>query len=161
MCMRNVNATISVCSEIDTKDGNVNSLIGIYDSVVPVREDNSYYLDNFNLSLNCCIMFDEKYRNQVDCIQLDTPYEFLIRLTHVESGLGIPLYSFELTVEQENLRTWCKNFYEFKRFLKFSKFSIPKGLGNYAIKLFIRKKESVDTPWNNQVIHSLVIGESR
>lgn len=161
MCVKNVNATILFCSEIQQNDDNVNSLIGVYDSVVPIRENNSYYLDNFNMVLNCCIMFDETFENRTDCIQLDTEYEFMVWMAHVESGLGIPLYKSDLLIERQNLRTWCKNFYEFKRFLKFEKLEIPKGLGNYAIKLFIRKKEENETPWNNQIIHSLIIGESR
>lgn len=161
MCMKNVNATILFCSNIENSDTNVNSLFGIYDSVVPVRDGNIYYLDNFNLVLNCCIIFDEKFTDKSDCIQLDTNYEFVIWLAHVESGLGIPLYTSDLCIKQENLKTWCKNFYEFKRFLKFSRLEIPKGLGNYAVKLLIRKKTEEDIPWNNQVIHSLIIGESR
>lgn len=161
MCMKNVNATILLCSNIENNDSNVNSLVGIYDSVVPIREDNIYYLDNFNLVLNCCIIFDENFIEKEDCIHLDTEYEFMIWLAHVESGLGISLYKFDLCIKQENLRTWCKNFYEFKRFLKFQRLEIPKGLGNYAVKLLIRKKVEEEIPWNNQVIHSLVIGESR
>lgn len=161
MCIKNVNSTILFCSDIENNDGNVNSLIGVYDSVVPIRENNSYYLDNFNIVLNCCIIFDEKFKGQDDCIQLGVEYEFMIWLAHVESGLGIPLYKSNLLVEKDNLRTWCKNFYEFKRFLKFSKLELPKGLGNYAVKLLIRKKSDAESPWNNQTIHSLIIGESR
>lgn len=161
MCMKNVNATISFCSSIETQDNAVNSLIGIYDSVVPIREDSIYYLDNFNVVLNCCIIFSDNFSDKDDCIQLGKNYEFMLRLTHVESGLGISLYKSDLIIEQEDLRTWCKNFYEFKRFLKFPKIEIPKGLGNYAVKLLIRKKETEESPWTNQTIHSLVIGESR
>ncbi len=161
MCMKNVNSTILFCSNIDTIEENVNSLIGIYDSVVPVRENNSYYLDNFNLTLNCCIIFDDSFDNNPDCLHLDEKYEFMIWLAHIQSGLGIPLHKFDLIIEKENLRTWCKDFYEFKRFLKIPKIEIPKGLGNYAIKLFIRKKGNDETPWNTQTIHSLIIGESR
>lgn len=161
MCMKNVNATISFCSSIETQDNAVNSLIGIYDSVVPIREEGIYYLDNFNIVLNCCIIFSDNFSDKDDCIQLGKKYEFLIRLTHVESGLGISLYKSDLIIENEDLRTWCKNFYEFKRFLKFPKIEIPKGLGNYAVKLLIRKKDTEESPWTNQTIHSLVIGESR
>ncbi len=84
----------------------------------------------------------------------------MIWLTHVESGLGISLYKSDLRINKEDLRTWCKDFYEFKRFLKFSRLEIPKGLGNYAVKFLIRKKTEEDIAWNNQVIHSLIIGES-
>lgn len=85
----------------------------------------------------------------------------MIRLTHVESGLGISLYKSDLLIKQEDLRTWCKDFYEFKRFLKFGKIELPKGLGNYAVKFLIKEKKKEEIPWNNQTIHSLVIGESR
>lgn len=161
MCMKNVNATILFCSSIENNSWNINSLIGIYDSIVPVRENNTYYLDNFNVVLNCCVIFDENFTNRDDCLKLDTEYEFMIWLAHVESGMGIPLYKSDLCIKQENLKTWCKDFYEFKRFLKFSRLEIPKGLGNYAVKLLMREKSETDIPWNNQVIHSLVIGESR
>ena len=161
MCMTNLNATMLFCSMIENNEDNVIFLNGIYDSIVPIRENNMYYLDKFNIVLNCCIIFDEKYKVQDNCIQLDKEYEFMIRLAHVESGLGITLYKSELYIEQNDLRTWCKNFYEFKRFIKFPKIEIPKGLGNYAVKLLIREKTESDTPWNNQTIHSLVIGESR
>lgn len=161
MCMKNVNATILICSDIERINEKTNSLIGIYDSVVPVKEDNLYYLDNFNILLNGCIIFDEKFKDEPDCLQLGKEYEFMIWLTHVESGLGISLYQFSLELEKHELKTWCKDFYEFKRFLKFSKLEIPKGLGNYAIKVFIREKNKEDSPWNSQVIHSLIIGESR
>lgn len=161
MCMTNLNATILLSSTIETNEEEVNSLIGIYDSVVPIRENNSYYLNNFNIALNCCIIFDEKYIGQDNCIQLETAYEFIIRLTHVESGLGITLYKSDLYIKQEDLKTWCKNFYELKRFLKFPKIEIPKGLGSYAVKFLIRRKIEPEVPWNSQSIHSLVIGESR
>lgn len=161
MCMKNINATILFCSKIETQDDCVNSLIGIYDSVVPIRDDNTYILNNFNVLVNCCIIFDNNFTDKDDCIQLDTDYEFMIRLTHAESGLGISLYKSDLCIKQENLKTWCKDFYEFKRFLCIPKIVIPKGLGNYAVKFLIRKKGEGDIPWNSQTIHSLVIGESR
>lgn len=159
MCMKNVNATLMFCSSIENNENNTISLIGIYDSIVPIRENGIYYLDNFNIALNCCILFDEKFRDKKDCIILDESYELMIWLTHVESGLGIPLYKIDLHVIQENLKTWCKNFYELKRFIHFNKFEIPKGLGNYAVKILIKNK--TEESWNTQVIHSLVIGESR
>lgn len=159
MCMKNVNASIMFCSNIESDERNINSAIGIYDSIVPIREDNTYYLSNFNLILNCCIIFDENFKDKQDCFQLNTHYELMLWLTHVESGCGISIYKSDLCVENDDLRTWCKDFYEFKRFLKFPKIVIPKGLGNYAIKVLIRKKEEEDKPWNNQVIHSLIIGE--
>ncbi len=160
MCMKNVNATMMFCSNIESGDRNINSLTGIYDSVVPIRDDNIYYLNNFNIILNCCIIFDESFKDKQDCLQLEIDYEFMIWLTHVESGLGISLYKSDLRINKEDLRTWCKDFYEFKRFLKFSRLEIPKGLGNYAVKFLIRKKTEEDIAWNNQVIHSLIIGES-
>lgn len=159
--MKNVNATMIFCSNIEHDDRNITSLIGIYDSVVPIREDNVFYLSNFNIALNCCIIFDDNFKDKPDCLQLNTDYEFMIWLTHVESGLGISLYKSDLCINREDLRTWCKDFYEFKRFLSFQKFAIPKGLGNYAVKFLIRRKTGDDIPWNNQVIHSLIIGESR
>lgn len=162
MCMKNVNASIMFCSEMEANNDEIKSLIGIYDGVVPARENNSYYLDNFNVILNCSIIFEEQNRGRRDCLQLGEIYEYMVWLAHVESGLGIPLYRFELQINQENLRTWCKDFYEFKRFLNFQRIDIPKGLGNYAVKLLIRKKDdSNETPWNSQVIQSLIIGESR
>lgn len=161
MCMKNINSTMLFCSDIENNEGNINSLIGVYDTTVPIRENNTYYLDNLNIVLNCCIIFDEKFVEKKDCFQLDEEYEFVIRLTHIASGVGIPLYKFDLIVKQENLTTWCKDFYEFKRFLKFSRIEIPKGLGSYAVKLLVRKKNEEEIVWNNQVIHSLVIGESR
>lgn len=57
-----------LCSNIENNDGNVNSLIGIYDSIVPIREDNIYYLDNFNIVLNCCVIFDNQFTERVDCL---------------------------------------------------------------------------------------------
>lgn len=161
MCMKNVNATMLFCSEIKNNEGNINSLIGIYDATVPIRENNSYYLDNFNIALNCCIIFDESFVDRKDCIQLNEEYEFMVRLTHIASGVGIYLYNFDLLVKQDDLTTWCKDFYEFKRFLKFPRITLPKGLGNYAVKLLVRKKSEEENVWSNQVIHSLVIGESR
>lgn len=161
MCMMNLNATLLFCSSIETNDEDLNSLIGIYDSIIPVRDNDFYYLDNLNVVLNGCVIFDEKFNQRDDCIQLEKEYEIMVWFTHVESGLGIQIYKSDLCIHPEDLRTWCKDFYEFKRFLRFRRFEIPKGLGNYAMKIFIRDKSKQNSPWNHQSIHSLVIGESR
>lgn len=159
MCIRNVNATVFLCSDISTSNGKVESLIGMYDRIVPNKTDsNDYYIDNFNVALNCSIIFDSKFNESDNCFQLNTEYECMIRLVHVDSGLGTSLLEFPLVVENSALRTWCKDFYEFKRFLQVKKVTLPKGLGNYAIKILFKKKDA--PTWTTQTIHSLIIGDS-
>lgn len=158
MCMKNVNATMFMCSSIKTINGKVDSFEGIFDSVIPTREENQYFLDGLNIVIVTSIIFSSV--DSTDCMMLDKEYEFMVRLTHVESGLGIPLHTFTLKLKQEDLRTWCKNFYELKRAIKFPRIAIPKGLGNYALKLLIRPAGIEEEGWTTQAIHGLVIGES-
>lgn len=162
MCMKNVNATMFMCSNIGMTEGTVDSFNGIFDTIIPIKEENGYYIENMNIVLNSTIIFDSRFEEVDNCFRLGEKYEFSVRLTHVESGLGISLYNFDLCLEESDLKTWCKSFYEFKRILKISKLTIPKGLGNYALKLLIRPKSDDDSAgWNIQTIHSLIIGEFR
>lgn len=162
MCMKNVNATMFMCSNIGMNEGTVDSFNGIFDSIIPVKEENGYYIENMNIVLNSTIIFDSRFEETENYFKLGEKYEFSIRLTHVESGLGISLYNFDLCLEEENLKTWCKSFYEYKRILKISRLYIPKGLGNYALKLLIRPKTEDDKAgWNTQTIHSLTVGDVR
>lgn len=162
MCMKNVNATMFMCSSFDTTNNNVESLNGLFDSVVPLKDVDSYYLESFNIVLNGTIIFDQRYEDSDDYFKLNQPYEFMIRLTHVDSGLGVPLFEFEVNLSQKDLRTWCKSFYEFKKILRIPRICIPKGLGNYALKLLVRPKSTENNiGWNTQTIHSLLVGESR
>lgn len=162
MCMKNVNATMFMCSGININDGVVDSFNGIFDSIIPVKEEDGYYIENVNIVLNSTILFDSRFNELENCFEIGKKYEFMIRLTHVESGLGISLLNFDLCLEKEQLKTWCKDFYELKRVLRTSRIYIPKGLGNYALKLLIRAKTEDDSAgWNTQTIHSLTVGEAR
>ncbi len=162
MCMKNVNATMLMCSSVELNNPSNISFLGVFDSVIPNKEDNTFYLDNLNVVLNSTIIFDDRFENQSDYFRLGQSYEFMIRLTHVQSGQGVPLNTFEFSVDSKQLRTWCKQFYEFKRVVRIHHFPLPKGLGDYALKLLIRPKTSDPTAgWTTQTIHSLSIGESR
>jgi len=162
MCMKNVNATMFMCSNIGINEGTVDSFNGIFDSIIPVREENGYYIENMNIVLNSTIIFDSRFDETENCFKLGEKYEFSIRLTHVESGLGISLYNFDLCLVEDDLKTWCKSFYEYKRILKIPRLFIPKGLGNYALKLLIRPKtEDNKAGWHTQTIHSLIVGDIR
>ena len=112
-----------------------------------------------NVVIDASIIFGDS--DGEDCIKLNQEYEYMVRLTHVESGLGIPLYTFKLAIPKDELRTWCKNFYELKRVIKLPRIYLPKGLGNYALKLLVRPVElGSDAGWTTQTIHSLVIGDA-
>ena len=162
MCMKNVNATMFMCSNIGINEGTVDSFNGIFDSIIPTKEENIYYIENMNIVLNSTIIFDSRFEEAENCFELEKKYELSIRLTHVESGLGISLYNFELCLTEDDLKTWCKSFYEYKRILKIPRLCIPKGLGNYALKLLIRAKTDDDKAgWHTQTIHSLTVGDIR
>lgn len=162
MCMKNVNATMLMCSATELANPSNISFFGVFDSVIPSKEDNVFYIDDLNIILNSIILFDERFESQDDYFKLDTPYEFMVRLTHIQSGRGIALCTFELTIQQDQLKTWCKAFHEFKRVIRVHHLPLPKGLGDYALKLLIRPKtDEPDAPWNTQTIHSLLVGESR
>lgn len=157
--MENVNATIFFCSKIEIKE-NQTSLINLYDRIVPVRDGNKYYLENFNLFLNCSIKFEERFEEREDCIQLNKEYEFFIFLKHLDSGLGITLTRFDLKIDEEDLATWYKEIYEYKRMVRIPQLYLPKGMGNYVVKLLIQKKaDELDIFWNSQVEQTLVIEE--
>ena len=162
MCLKNVNATMLMFSAAELSNPANVSFSGMFDSVIPTKEDNSFYLEDLNIVLNSTIIFDNRFASQADCLQMNQPYEFAIRLTHVVSGKGVTLSKFDLTVKQENLKTWCKPFYELKRIVKIHHLPLPLGLGDYALKLMIRPKtDDPDAGWNTQTIHSLLVGESR
>lgn len=162
MCMKNVNATMFMCSGINMNEGVVDSFNGIFDSIIPIKEENKYFLEDINIILNSTIIFDSRFDDVDNCFKIGETYEFMIRLTHVESGLGVSLLNFDLCLEREQLKTWCKDFYELKRILRISRIYIPKGLGNYALKLLIRPKtEEEDAGWNTQTIHCLTVGATR
>lgn len=164
MCMKNVNATILFCSKVDKDENNIYTLTGLYDSIVPVMKDNMCYVDNFNLMLSCNVIFDSKTENNPECLQKEKKYECATWLTHVQSGMGIELDTVDLIAEDKNIKSWCREFYEMKRFVTIPRLVFPKGLGNYAVKVFIREKdegaENPDTPWRLQTIHSLIIGDN-
>ena len=44
MCMKNVNATMFMCSKISMNEGAVDSFNGIFDSIIPLKEENGYYV---------------------------------------------------------------------------------------------------------------------
>ena len=162
MCLRNVNATMLMFSAAELDNPANISFLGMYDSVIPVSENNSFYLENLNIALSASIIFDDRFATQSDYFHLEQTYEFVVRLTHVVSKRGITLSKFELTVKQDDLKTWCKSFYELKRFIKVHHLLLPLGMGDYALKLMIRPKtDDPDAGWNTQTIHSLSVGGSR
>lgn len=162
MCMKNVNATMLMCSTAEVNNPSNISFLGVFDSIIPVKEGEKFYLDNLNIILSSTIIFDSRFETQDDYFRLNHPYEVMVRLTHVSTGEGIPLCTFDLTVEDKQLKTWCKNFYEFNRVIKIHHLPLPKGLGDYALKLLIRPKSNdPDAGWNTQTIHRLLVGESR
>ncbi len=151
-----------MCSSLGIRDNEVVSFDGIFDSVIPIKEDNRYFVENLNIILNATIIFDERYGSSNDYFKLHQNYEFMIWMTHVDSARGVSLLNFEKKVERSDLRTWCKDFYEFKKILRIPRICIPKGLGKYAIKLLIRPvTEANTTGWHTQTIHSLMVGETR
>ena len=115
MCMKNVNATMFMCSKIGMNEGIVGSFNGIFDSIIPLKEESGYYIEDINIILNSTIIFDSRFDESENCFKLGEKYEFMIRLTHVESGLGISLFNFDLCLEKEDLKTWCKAFLDLKR----------------------------------------------
>ncbi len=159
MCMKNMNATMLMCLSVKNQNGGIDSFEHIFDSIIPGREENQYFIDGMNVVIDASIIFGDS--DGEDCIKLNQEYEYMVRLTHVESGLGIPLYTFKLAIPKDELRTWCKNFYELKRVIKLPRIYLPKGLGNYALKLLVRPVElGSDAGWTTQTIHSLVIGDA-
>lgn len=165
MCMKNVNAMFLLTTGVETLENGIRSVGAIFNGIVPKADENIYYLPDFSVVLNCSIIYNlnnvtkEIIPGDYDFV-LDKKYEFMIRLTHIESGVGIALDTFDLELTQKDLKTWCKAFYEFKRFVKVPHLVVPKGLGNYAVKLLIREKtEEKDAPWVTQTLSSLVVGE--
>lgn len=158
MCMKNVNATMFMCSEIRTDENQINSLIGIYDGVTLFKNDGEYRINKLNIALNCSIIFDKQFENSENCVQLGTAYEFMILLTHVESGQSVTLHKFTMVIDNENLKLGGKNFFEFKRFLMCPPIELPQGTGEYALKLLIKK--SNEDIWNTQTIQSLTVNSA-
>lgn len=160
MCMKNVNATMFMCSSVVVGDNNSLAISGLYDNVVPKKEeDGRLFIDNFNIVLNASIIFGSHADLSDDYFKLDEEYEFLIRLTHADSSKGATLDEFVLKLNKSQLRTWCKDFYEFTRIVKIQKLYIPRGMGKYALKLYVRPKtDTENAPWRTQTIHALIVG---
>ena len=161
MCMNNVNASILLTTNVEILDNGVRSLGAIFNGIVPKSNENGYYLPDFYVILNASVMFDLDENGFSDCdFKIDTKYDCIIRMTHVDSGRGINLQKFTLEISRDKLKKWCKSFYEFSRYIQVKQLSVPKGLGDYAIKLLIREKKDGDQgPWTTQTISSLVVGE--
>lgn len=165
MCMKNVNATFLLTTNAETLENGLKSIGVIFDGIVPELEGNVYYLPDFNIFLNCSVIFNIKQGTKeiIDApydFKLNTKYEFMIRFTHIASGIGITLDQFDVELTKRDLKTWCKAFHEIKKFVRVPHLFVPKGLGNYAIKLLIREKtEDAQAPWVTQAISGLVVGE--
>lgn len=166
MCMQNVNATLVLASEVDLHDNGVYSIQNVFDGIVPKRQNNECFLEDFVVMLNCCVLLNigreddqVKLLDNDNGLRLGKTYEFMIRMTHVGSGKGVSLRRFEVTIEKEDVNIWCKGVYEFKRVVRIARLDLPKGLGNYAIKLLIREKTAnEDEPWVTQSMCGLVVG---
>ncbi len=162
MCLKNVNSTMLMFSSAEWDNPSNINFSGMYDSVVPVKEKNSLYLEDLNIVLCSSIIFDNQFAMQNDYFHLERPYEFVVRLTHVCSKKGITLSKFDLIVGRDDLKVWCKSFYELKRFIKVHHLPLPYGTGDYALKLMVRPKtDDPNAGWNTQTIHRLSIEESR
>ena len=165
MCMNNMNASIFLTTGLKVLERNVHSLGAIFNGVIPKEDDNGYYLPEFSIMLNISVMFDldEDSKTIIEegfDFKLNKKYELMIRLSHVDSGLGVSLDKFDLEISSDKLKTWSKGFYEFRRFIKVPHLTIPKGLGNYTIKLLIREKDDNNEGiWKTQAISSLVVGD--
>lgn len=160
MCMRNVNATMLICSSVDVLENKSISLNSLYNSVVPIKESDKYYVDNMNIVLNCSVLFDDRLIGEPNCMDTNKTYQFMIRLTHVATGKGIALTTFNFDTSEDKIKTLCRKFIEITRILKVSKLELPMGLGDYALKLLIREKtEDENAAWSVQTIHHLLIGD--
>ena len=165
MSIKNVNATFLLITNVKALENGCLSLDGIFNKVIPQTDSSGYYLSGFYILLNCVIMYDisgKINKNTTDnmMLELGKDYEFLIRLTHIDSSKGATLDLFSLKLTKQDLRTQRKAFYEFKRFIRVPHLPIPKGLGNYAVKLLIREKTGDQSAaWITQTLTELVIGE--
>ncbi len=157
--MKNVNANFFTCVGFQQYADGVPSFIGIYDSIVPKVQGDKYYIENFNVVLELSLIFSND--PEKDELKLDKEYEFKIWLSHVDSGYGITISDFPLCLTSDNLTKWCKNFYEATHRVHIPSIFLPKGMGNYALKLFIREKqEGKELPWIVQTIKKIVVGGS-
>ena len=159
MCMKNVNATIFTCVETQGYTKGVQSLIGLYDSIIPKRqEEDKFYLENLNVVLDFNIIFSkDESKNE---FVLGKSYDFKVRLTHVDSGCGVDLHKFTLSLNEDDLTKWCRDFYESTHTIQVPYIFLPKGLGRYALKLLVKEKDDADRDWTVQTIKKLIIGAS-
>lgn len=155
MCMKNLNAIITTCTDVNNYDNGTQNLIGIFDSISPIKRDGSYCIENLYVVVNFTIIYS--HDETKDEFKLNHNYDFMVRLTHVESGCAIDLSKFDLNLHESQLTTWCKDFYEFKHTIKIPYIYLPKGIGNYALKLLVKEEQS--PTWTVQSIAKIVVGE--
>lgn len=157
MCMKNVNATMFMCSDTKSVNGQIVSFGRVFDCVLPGYEGGEYYMDGMNVVIAMSVVFGDADTD--DCVILNREYEYMVVLSHPESGTGLELYRFSLNIQQSDLTAWGKSFYELMKVIQLPRIYLPKGLGNYALKLLVRPAGVGDgAGWTTQTVHSLVVG---
>ena len=158
MCMKNMNASIFTCVDTQAYTNGVQSFIGIYDTIVPKKQGDKFGIENFNVIVELNIIFS-KIASKNEFL-LDKDYDFKVRLTHIDTSLGTDIHEFSLRLTSKDLTTWCKDFYEATHTIRVPYLYLPKGMGNYALKLLVKEKDSTEDVWTVQTIKKLIVGGS-
>lgn len=149
--MNRLNITTLLCDRVSD-----NNIIGVFDSIEPKYNNGRVEL-SMSMLINIIAVFPKKDSRNDDknkSIQKNTEYEVLIRLNYVQNGLGVDIDHFTFITSPS--KRMCRDIFEMRRIIDIRNLELPNGIGDYGIKIFIKKK--TDEVWSLQTIQGFRVG---
>lgn len=150
MCMKNLNSSTILFERIVDSD----TLVGVFNNINATRLGNANKISFSMLLCLSAILPKEGGEKDEGVIQRDTEYEIKVRINHVQSGYGIDIDDFVFSTRSP--KHLCRDISELKRFIHVRDLSLPYGLGEYGIKVYIKEARD-DEKWTLQAINSFMI----
>lgn len=151
MCMRNININTLVFSMLNDDMSSVCP----FDFIVAEETPKGLLIRDFNVLVLVSAIVSEKETDAYRCVLKNNVYDVRVRITHVGTNCGVDLDSYTLVFDDNSIHDVRKLVFESKRVIHVSDFLLPKGSGEYIIKVFIKHKD--DDEWFTQSIYRFLV----
>ena len=163
MCMKRVNATVSLLGSIEY-DSNGNPIVlnkPFNQILASIDDDGDYYIDRFNIFTTINLLGTNDANDTENVIRNKGSVDVKIRLTKCDEDeskqLAIDLDEFKIDTRKHRIDEACFEFMDFKRITRVPKIKLPLGTGLYVIKVLMKRSE--DKKYTIQTMYQLYIGE--
>ena len=153
MSMKYINATAACFKSVSINNNKIVSYNAPFNQIHAVTENDTPVIDSFSIVTQIDFLGTDSSLQKADNpLEMRTTEDFIIRLTKCDpdeaNRLGRDLDSFSIDLaemyEKERVDRACLDFLSYTRITNVKKLDLPKGAGEYVIKILIKDAEDED-----------------